>query len=461
MTYIPVVCPSCAAKMRAPESAAGRKTKCPKCGATLVVPNPSVKSAHDVPPSQPVTSSVPTPEPASVRQPEDFDIAIRLAQLAPQARGELPCESVPSAVLRFQQLDIYTKIAAGAALVGLLVLGVSPLFRWINIANGGVIGLKVNQEGKIVFSITLVVVAVWIAVLIKPKWFKAGAVAVQAWGTIAVFWMAALIWKVGAIFESPDNPFAGLLATLISPGVGLYIGLIGSLLVTVALGFITAHRSGEFVGGFRPFFTIQGISIAIGILLTFFVGPSGSVNREDDQAKAPNLSWLFADAKTATKAKIDAKWADSTKGAVRQGDLQVQIIQATISDVLFKTIRGYSMTPDKVLMIKLELLNVNATKKVDYHPWSGKHTALDPGYATLKDNFGNSYKLISLGVGSYPIGAVVGVEAIYPNKSVTDVLVFEAPLDTATHLYLELPAVNYGSEGIVRFRIPINAVSRE
>ena len=35
---ISITCPSCAVKMRAPDHAAGRSTKCPKCGAALVVP---------------------------------------------------------------------------------------------------------------------------------------------------------------------------------------------------------------------------------------------------------------------------------------------------------------------------------------------------------------------------------------------------------------------------------------
>lgn len=35
---IPVVCPSCHAKMRAPETAVGRKARCPKCKAAISVP---------------------------------------------------------------------------------------------------------------------------------------------------------------------------------------------------------------------------------------------------------------------------------------------------------------------------------------------------------------------------------------------------------------------------------------
>lgn len=35
---ISVVCPPCARKLRAPDKAAGRRTKCPKCGTTVVIP---------------------------------------------------------------------------------------------------------------------------------------------------------------------------------------------------------------------------------------------------------------------------------------------------------------------------------------------------------------------------------------------------------------------------------------
>jgi len=86
-----------------------------------------------------------------------------------------------------------------AAIVGLVLLGVSPLFKWVNFANGGVIGLK--GDGKIVLGITVLAIAICLAVLFKAKWFKAGVLAVQAWGTVAVFWMAALIWKVGSLVK--------------------------------------------------------------------------------------------------------------------------------------------------------------------------------------------------------------------------------------------------------------------
>jgi hypothetical protein len=91
---------------------------------------------------------------------------------------------------------------------------------------------------------------------------------------------------------------------------------------------------------------------------------------------------------------------------------------------------------DDLLMVKLKLLNTNPTKKVEYHSWAGAEFSLGRDYATLKDNFGNSYKQIGFGIGSSPVGSVEGSEALYPNKPVTDVLVFEVPLAAATYLVL-------------------------
>jgi hypothetical protein len=114
---------------------------------------------------------------------------------------------------------------------------------------------------------------------------------------------------------------------------------------------------------------------------------------------------------------------------------------------------------DDLLMVELALLNTNPTRKVEYHSWSGRDISLDRHYATLKDNFGNSYRRINFGFSSHPVGAVERFESIYPNKSLTDILVFEVPLDTATHLDLEMPAKNHGNKGMIRFRIPMEWVS--
>jgi hypothetical protein len=129
--------------------------------------------------------------------------------------------------------------------------------------------------------------------------------------------------------------------------------------------------------------------------------------------------------------------------------------------VPLKTISDNSNSKDDLLMIRLELLNTNPTKKVEYKTWAGRDFSFDRDYATLQDNFGNIYKRITFGFGSFPIGAVDRSDSIYPDKTMTDVLVFELPLDTAAHVDLELPASNYGGEGMIRFRIPKKYIKRE
>lgn len=187
------------------------------------------------------------------------------------------------------------------------------------------------------------------------------------------------------------------------------------------------------------------------------LGADGDKASPQNRGDAPQPS---PDKAPRPSTKSEPQWADASKAAVRQGDLQVRIAEVKIGEVPLKTITGTSRSEDNLLIIKLELLNTNPTKKVDYRSWSGKDFSFDRDYATIEDNFGNSYKRISFGLGSYPVGAIEGSESIYPNKSVSDVLVFEVPLDTIEYLRLELPAENFGGTGMLRLQIPKGMIQR-
>lgn len=63
---IPIVCASCATKLRAPNNIAGQKTKCPKCGGVVTVPNPSAELL-DASVPQPVPQPTKSAEPTAVR----------------------------------------------------------------------------------------------------------------------------------------------------------------------------------------------------------------------------------------------------------------------------------------------------------------------------------------------------------------------------------------------------------
>lgn len=334
---IQIHCPSCAGRFQAPDHATGRNTKCPKCGAPLVVPSvgpQNPESSHRQPPPQPLNREEPTPaslksppEPVGVPGGEDFNFALHTNESPPSLPRISPLGSLaPKPIPESYQLDHHTKIAALVAGVGLLIMGVSPLFKWINFATGGMIGLK--GDGKIVLGITAAAMAIYIAAIFKQKWYTIAVLMVQAWATVAIFWMGAIVWKVGSIFDLPDvkdNPFAGLLVSQISPGAGLYLGLIGAIAVAAALGFIALRR----VGSVIPYCGTQSVSIALGILLALFVGSDRPSEPEVAQLNDRDLLSAFPGAaaiRAAARKKV--KWKKTHNVSDTQWDEMIANYEA-------------------------------------------------------------------------------------------------------------------------------------
>ena len=70
---IPVVCASCQAKLVAPDAAAGKRVKCKKCEAVIVVPTPAVEEASDfefVEPAVPAKPAIRVAKPVADRDDE-------------------------------------------------------------------------------------------------------------------------------------------------------------------------------------------------------------------------------------------------------------------------------------------------------------------------------------------------------------------------------------------------------
>jgi hypothetical protein len=106
------------------------------------------------------------------------------------------------------------------------------------------------------------------------------------------------------------------------------------------------------------------------------------------------------------------------------------------------------------LCIEIKISNTNKTKRIRYSTWRDD--------ATLKDNFGNKYTRRNLEgktlLGGYP--TVESAININPETSVSDILLFEEPIDRADHLLLEMPASNCGYRGMVRFKIPMQFITK-
>lgn len=111
------------------------------------------------------------------------------------------------------------------------------------------------------------------------------------------------------------------------------------------------------------------------------------------------------------------------------------------------------------LVIHVKIENQTQDKKIEYDSWDPEIPTLGQ-IAYLTDNFGNRYKRIDFGIYK-PSGRLLDHDSVYPDSSLSEVLCFETPIDTAQFLVLHLPNKNVGGvEGITEFKIPIGAVKR-
>ncbi len=143
---------------------------------------------------------------------------------------------------------------------------------------------------------------------------------------------------------------------------------------------------------------------------------------------------------------------------VRQGDVEFRVNGVLRSQVPMRDLLGdLTVSKDELLLIVIQVRNLSQTKKLEYRSWMGEDFAFERDFATLQDNFGNHYKRITFGIGTKVVGQAES-DSFYPGKSVSDILVFELPINTAEYLDLELPAKNFGGEGMVRLRIYANMI---
>ena len=154
----------------------------------------------------------------------------------------------------------------------MVVLAVSPFFRWVQFGRGGVSGI--SGDGKIVLCFSVLALVCLVIGIMNARWLTPLYLGVQVWNTIAIFWMGRLIWLIESAFnnsELKDNPLASLITSQVGAGVGLYLGLIGSLLAGGAVGFILVRRMSQ-SGGIPLYFAIQGIGLLLGIVVALLVG---------------------------------------------------------------------------------------------------------------------------------------------------------------------------------------------
>lgn len=255
------------------------------------------------------------------------------------------------------------------------------------------------------------------------------------------------------------------------------LSVIGFLLA--AAGAIVSLRRGSTgigypVGGAA----VCGLALAIGVSQVIVVGAaadaaseamgelSSTSNVRSPNTAAPALAGNGrsasprATASPAASGDVEPEWP-SAKRPVRFGDIQVALPVVNVAKVVVGSPidRKRSLSRDDHLIVFVQIENLSKTKKIHYESWQGGSISLVRDYATLEDNYGNTYKRIDFGFDADVAGHVER-DSIYPGKTLGDVLVFEQPVDTVKYLNLELPARNVGGDGMIRVRIPADMIQR-
>jgi hypothetical protein len=176
-----------------------------------------------------------------------------------------------------------------------------------------------------------------------------------------------------------------------------------------------------------------------------------------DDSTPTNPKFATDGSVTPTPAKAKDAPPVGLNTPVKVGDVEVIVKAVSVGKLTLQSDTGLKARRETgpYLIVNLSLRNLSETKKIDYAAWAADYpNEFEPVTAVVVDELGNSYKIIpKSGIDMAP-GAVHGSAVIYPGKTITDVLLFQVPVDIATRLTLELSGQNVGAGMRMKFRFP-------
>lgn len=291
--------------------------------------------------------------------------------------------------------------------------------------------------------------------------------------------LAAII--LGAIaFSICWVPFLGMLGMPLS-ALGLLMGFFGLL--------VAMFRKGASIGLPIAGVALSGMALGVAMSMTgAIVEGIDAVNESSAQARerrnatnqrvvgvgggdvvlsnaAPTEGAADGGAdngntEAASSQKPDGpQWAPA-QHPVEQDGVVVRVLGGKIGVVkINKTFGGQSESSEDYLALKVTIRNTTTTKKIDYSSWTADRYSFGDRSAKLSDEHGNRYKRITLSLGDTVEGQTSSA-SIRPGDNITDLLLFEEPIDAAKKLRLELPASAFGGEGYLRIEIPREMIRR-
>lgn len=426
---IPVTCPSCGVKAKAPDAAAGRAVKCPKCGAVISVSPAAPPPAPPTPQPAPVQSR----PPAKVGAAEAIPPKPRPAQV--EAAEPEPAKAVEDCPYCGEEVLAGAKKCkhCGEALD-------APPPADEGEGRGRKRGWKDEDDEDRDEPRK------------RPRRDDRDEEEEEDERPAGR----------GRRGSSAGTSDACGIASVVLGGVSMVL----ALLSCCTCGF-SAYVAGPLalVGGVLAFYARQNLRVvglifnalalipALILSVLFAMGLTLSALNPLGTAKGPGAGDVV------DLVPDMADWPDGTQQDVTHGDLSVRITSAEVGPVALTQAGRRSLSADKHLIVRLRLRNTGATKTINYKDWADKDPLNDEHAGTLEDNFGDSYEQVSFPAGSTVDGQLKRA-TIQAGKAAEDVLVFDKPAENVEYLRLELPASAIGGDGKLRLRIPAEAIRR-
>jgi hypothetical protein len=151
-------------------------------------------------------------------------------------------------------------------------------------------------------------------------------------------------------------------------------------------------------------------------------------------------------------AAREADW--STVGlSDRVGNISVAVISSGIEDV---TTDNRRRRYEGLLVVRISIANHSDKLRVHFSGWGAGGSASH--VVGAEDDVGNVYTAYSV-LDDKADGQALEQE-INPGYVLTDVLIFERPVDAAKFLKIRLPADALGGDGFIRLRVPLSMAAK-
>jgi hypothetical protein len=235
--------------------------------------------------------------------------------------------------------------------------------------------------------------------------------------------------------------------TLAVAGLGFVLGVLGWLIADT----VTKRRRWMPVTG-------AVVSLAALVIASFFPRLFSITLRDDAVTTQDDPAKILAVPIGGSAIEPPSEWLDASRFSVQQGDLRVRVLSASIGPVELSS-KSVSRSQSPYLRVRLEISNARVRKQLAYQGWARAQGVV------LLDSSGKSYQLHSFGPGVDITGQQKDAVALGPFNRTTDVLIFEAPSDSALKamewLRLELPASTASGVGSLKFQIPRAMIQRQ